>query len=191
MATPAQRAALQAAAQQAVQAAGSQAALARELGVSPRMIRHALAGNKGFNLQTALTTRAAPAGGSTAARVAYQQNRRPAPGRRQPVQRIGSTAQLQSQRRQTMENLDVNQLQRRMIDGAASSGGRVSIRVEYRDASGNVQTGHVFRKGGINAAVLQTMLAQGLSLADVVAQHGGASGLAAGATVTGVTVTTF
>lgn len=190
----AERAQLAADAQAAVAAAGSQKALANALGVSPRMVRHALAGNKGWSLQAGLRTVAQ--GGLTSAPTPLPPTAIAGPrtprGRnvRQPVIRVGTTESLTSTARQTVDGVTLNTLQRRMVDNAPA-GARAAIRVEWRDASGANRTASLYRKGGISAAALQALLAQGNTLADLLTQSGSSDAPAGGATVTGVTLTIF
>lgn len=175
---------LQEAARAAYEAAGTQKALAQELDVSPRMVRHMLAGTKGRNRLPQL--RAIAAGQEPPREdVARRQ------GVRQPVQTVGGTRQYESQAKQSADRLELNATARREVDRAARAGKRVSLRFEYRTPSGETRTGTLYKRGGHRAAAVGRALDGGLTLGDLVDDQGTSDPPPAGSTVTSVTVTTF
>lgn len=157
MATDAARAALQAAARAAVEELGSQAAVARTLGVSPRMIRHALAGSKGFNLAEPL---------QIAARGAVEEATLAARGAR----RTRATGDLAEVRRPVTRTPVADLFTTRAIDGDAARGllaqnaranRRVVFEFEFRDSNGNVRTGRLGTHGGRDARAIHAAIRDG------------------------------
>ena len=183
-ASAAERRALAEAARRAVDQLGSQRAVADSLGLkSTRMIRHMLAGDKGFNRADQLEAIAA---GDKPPAVERRKQ-----GLRQPVERIGGTAQYESQARQREDRLTLNATARGVIERAARRGGRVSMRFEYTTPAGQRRTGTLYRRGGHSASAVSRALDAGLTLGDLVDDQGTSDPPPAGSVVTSVVVTAF